>query len=219
MAKYGDAGPPAYIVLKNINYTSEHELGILNNMSDSLSKLNTYIQPPIYNWVSAFSRILDYADLGQSTMNDCGMQYLGMMNFYEKLKFFKNIKIDSVCCKKYGICGETYEKDIVINDDGTIAASRFRFQHRPLAVSDDFTNAFVKTRQVVDYFSNQLPGVGDDKKAFAYSLFYVYFEQYTYIRGVAVMNLLLAVGVVYAAVVVMNKIGRILFDLFFGVGD
>jgi Niemann-Pick C1 protein len=173
-------------------------------MSDSLSKLTAYVQPPIYSWVSTFNRILDSADLGQTAVGICGMQYLGMKTFSEKLQFFKNIKIDSACCKTYGICGETFEKDIVLNDDGSVAASRFRFQHMPCAVSDDFTNAFVKTRQVVDYFSNQLPGAGDDKKAYAYSLFYVYFEQYTYIRGVAIENLLLAVGVVYACVVVIS---------------
>ena len=174
-------------------------------MSDSLSKLSSYIQPPIYSWVASFGRILDFENLGTATINDCGMQYLGMMNFFEKLQFFKNIKIDSVCCKKYGICGETYEKDIVINDDGTVAASRFRFQHRPCRVSDDFTTAFFKTRQVVDFFSNQLyKKPGEEKRAFTYSLFYVYFEQYFYIRAVAIQNLLLAVGVVLAAVVVIS---------------
>lgn len=175
-------------------------------MSDSLSQLSKRVQPPIYSWVAGFGRILDSENLGFSTINDCGMQYLSMLNFYEKLQFFKNIKIDSVCCKKYGICGETYEKDIVTNDDGSIAASRFRFQHRPCAISDDFTSAFYETRTIVDYFSNQLYGHGEDKKAFVYSLFYVYFEQYIYIRGVAIQNLLLAVGVVYAAVVVILKI-------------
>lgn len=173
-------------------------------MSDALSKLSQRVQPPIFSWVSAFGRILDTSNLSPSTINDCDMQYLDMMNFYEKLQFFKNIKIDSVCCKKYGICGETYEKDIVINDDGTVAASRFRFQHRPCRTSDDFINAFYETRYVVDHFSNQIVGSGDNKKAFAYSLFYVYFEQYFYIRGVAIQNLLLALGVVYAAVVVKD---------------
>ena len=41
-----------------------------------------------------------------------------------------------------------------------------------------------------------------DSSAFSYSLFYVYFEQYTFIKGVALQNLLLAVGAVFAAVLV-----------------
>jgi hypothetical protein len=41
------------------------------------------------------------------------------------------------------------------------------------------------------------------KEAFVYSLFYVYFEQYTYVKGIAIQNVLLAVGVVYAAVLVI----------------
>ena len=38
--------------------------------------------------------------------------------------------------------------------------------------------------------------------AFAYSLFYVYFEQYGYIKSVAFENLMLACGAIFGAVVV-----------------
>lgn len=53
---------------------------------------------------------------------------------------------------------------------------------------------------MVDKWSKNLTG---NASAFAYSLFYVYFEQYSYIKGVAFQNLLLACGAVFGAVVVL----------------
>lgn len=53
---------------------------------------------------------------------------------------------------------------------------------------------------LIDKWAKKLPG---QASAFVYSLFYVYFEQYTYIKGVAFQNLMLACGAVFAAVVVL----------------
>jgi len=77
---------------------------------------------------------------------------------------------------------------------GEIESTRFRTQHQPLIWQNDFINSFQETRQVVgiliffllphpfseDYFSNKFKK--PNQKAFAYSLFYVFFEQYEYIR-------------------------------------
>jgi Niemann-Pick C1 protein len=43
-------------------------------------------------------------------------------------------------------------------------------------------------------------------KAFPYSLFYVYYEQYGYIRGVAVQNVLLAISAVFAATLLVSSL-------------
>ena len=40
---------------------------------------------------------------------------------------------------------------------------------------------------------------------YAYSLFYIYFEQYEYIKGLALQNLLIATGVVYIVMVIMKN--------------
>lgn len=42
--------------------------------------------------------------------------------------------------------------------------------------------------------------------AFPYSLVYVYYDQYTYIRAIAVQNLLLAIAVVLLALVIMQNL-------------
>eukprot|EP01138_Halocafeteria_seosinensis_P004784 gb/GECG01004892.1/.p1 GENE.gb/GECG01004892.1/~~gb/GECG01004892.1/.p1 ORF type:complete len:1113 (+),score=109.87 gb/GECG01004892.1/:1-3339(+) len=50
-------------------------------------------------------------------------------------------------------------------------------------------------------FVKQAPG----GTVFPYSLFYVYYEQYNYIRGIALQNFLLALGAVYVAITFLTK--------------
>ena len=52
-----------------------------------------------------------------------------------------------------------------------------------------------------DKYAKNLTKAGG-ASAFAYSLFYVYFEQYGYIKSVAFENLMLACGAIFGAVVV-----------------
>ena len=114
MAKYGEAGPPAYIVLKGINYTNDNDLQILSNMSDTLSKLKEYIQPPVYQWVSSFNQLFRK---GAQWGETCGVtSAVEALSYEDKLKFFIDVKIDSKCCHSYGICGETFVKDIIFDE-------------------------------------------------------------------------------------------------------
>lgn len=50
--------------------------------------------------------------------------------------------------------------------------------------------------------TDKTPGV----EAFPYSLVYVYYDQYAYIRSIAVQNLLLAVAAVLLALVIMQNL-------------
>lgn len=154
---------------------------------------------------------------------------------------FVNVKIESDCCQKFGICGEQFVTDISFNKNGEVDATRFRFQHKPLQYQEDYIRALVETRRVCDKYGKQLQtktfavespvefelnqeapnetksfvsriasAVGLDvfgklynnfsakilgetaaeklgekaNKVFTYSLFYVFYDQYTYIRGV-----------------------------------
>ena len=45
-----------------------------------------------------------------------------------------------------------------------------------------------------------------DKTAYPYSLFYVYYDQYGYIRSVAIENILLGLAVVFLAVTIVQDI-------------
>ena len=60
-------------------------------------------------------------------------------------------------------------------------------------------------RLVVDYVMKPLLETNDDLEVYPYSLFYVYYDQYGYIRSVAIENLLLALAVVFLTVTVIKN--------------
>ena len=75
--------------------------------------MNNTILPPIYTWFSAFSQ---FKSPGASWQQECNTKDISSYSFNEQVKRFRDVKIDSACCKTYGICGETYEKDIVFDE-------------------------------------------------------------------------------------------------------
>jgi hypothetical protein len=61
-------------------------------------------------------------------------------------------------------------------------------------------------RLAVKYVMDPLKALDPKIDAYAYSLFYVYYDQYAYIRSVAIQNLLLALAVVFLAVTIIKSI-------------
>ena len=128
------------------------------------------------------------------------------------------------------MCGEPYLNDISFNDQGEIEASRFRFQHVPLVNQSVYVNAVLQTNAVARTYRNNftlmegrttsknfiLNGEAVDiQTAFPYSLFYVYYDQYLFIRGISVQNLLIGFATIFVAVqLVMNLKGALLTVLF-----
>lgn len=79
------------------------------------------------------------------------------------MRKFVNIKVESDCCQKYGICGEQFVTDVAFDKNGRVSATRFRFSHTPVRYQDDFINDLVLTRRVADLFSEQLVQVDENK--------------------------------------------------------
>lgn len=209
---YGEVGPPAYLVFKNVNYTDEENIETLADISDGLSQLNDTVIKPVYSWVKSFQQFRtdgEWADI-------CGSKEAMNLGFDDAMSKFVQIKIDSDCCQQYGICGEQYVGDVVFNKDGKVISTRFRFQHTMTYTDDDYTRALVETRKVSDTFATRLhtlEGVEDEesgtsevKSVFAYSLFYVFYDQYTYIRGVLAEDTLLACAAVLLAIELITNI-------------
>ena len=81
---------------------------------------------------------------------------------------------------------------------------------------NDYIKALVETRKVADSFSGKLhtlPDLEDPegkfkkvKPVFAYSLFYVYYDQYTYIRGILAEDTLLALAAVLLAIEIITNV-------------
>jgi len=51
---YGDAGPPAYVIFNNVNYTDPENLEQIGLLNQQLSTLNKTVLNPIYSWVTPY---------------------------------------------------------------------------------------------------------------------------------------------------------------------
>ncbi|KAF0721358.1 hypothetical protein AaE_010081, partial [Aphanomyces astaci] len=54
--KYGDAGPPAYIVMRQVNYTDRQVQRSTMDLLDNLSLLDAYMDTPIFAWLNTFNQ-------------------------------------------------------------------------------------------------------------------------------------------------------------------
>ncbi|OWZ10845.1 Patched family protein [Phytophthora megakarya] len=128
--------------------------------------------------------------------------------FYPLVKNFTGISIDSSCCQHFGLCGAQYEGDIIFgdskvgDDDSTsrisITGSRMRFQLNALRNQSMYVNSYYYLHDVTSQWSAKRAAT-----AFPYALVFVFEEQYTYIQGVALQSVLLALAVVFGAVLVL----------------
>ncbi|GMF10718.1 unnamed protein product [Phytophthora lilii] len=129
--------------------------------------------------------------------------------FYPLVKNFTQISIDSSCCQHFGLCGAQYEGDIIFSepkldedsndtDSLSIVGSRMRFQLNAMRNQSMLVNSYYYLHDVTGHWS-----AGRAATAFPYALVFVYEEQYTYIQGVALQSVLLALAVVFGALFVL----------------
>ena len=51
---YGEAGPPAYLVFKDVDYSNEDNLVQMNLIAAQMASLNDTVLAPVYSWVGVF---------------------------------------------------------------------------------------------------------------------------------------------------------------------
>lgn len=78
--------------------------------------------------------------------------------------------------------------------------------HTPMRNSYDYIRAARETRMAVEYALGDLMEKDPNLSAYPYSLFYIYYDQYSYIRSVAIENLLLAMAVVFLIVSLIQNV-------------
>jgi Niemann-Pick C1 protein len=142
----GEAGPPAYLVFNNINYTIPENLDYMSQIQIELASINKTVLSPIYSWVSMFQSYVK----GGTWSEACGSDAVALLSFDEQMKEFVKLKVNDPCCQLYGICGEQFSADIVFDDDGIVVATRFRFQLQPLLYQQDYINGLLETRRATD---------------------------------------------------------------------
>ena len=143
---------------------------------------------------------------GQTWTEACSATGVDKLPYEEQLKRFLSVNIESTCCQSYGICGEQYISDLRFDDDGKLKSSRLRVMTKPLRNSKDYIQAAREARMVVDWSLGEFLKENPDLSVYPYSLFYVFYDQYSYIRSVAIENLLLGLAVVFLAVTVIQDI-------------
>lgn len=89
---YGDAGPPAYLVFKNVNYSDPDNLVQMNLIAAQLATLNDTVLAPVYSWTTGYSNFINAGGIWAA---DCNSGQAAVLNFDEQMKLFVNIKIES----------------------------------------------------------------------------------------------------------------------------
>lgn len=236
---YAEVGPIAYLVLKNVNYTNAYNQDTLDEISDTLSEMKKTVEPPVYSWYKNF---LMFQNHNGNWATDCNTTHINEFTFNQQVQMFIQVPIESVCCKKYSICGEQYQTDIVFDGEGNVKASRFRFQHKALIHQSDFIDSVQDTRKAVDHLSKKLVPYlnsraeldnhalitanidwteisdsydSDEHLAYTYSLFYIYYEQYKTIQGVALQNLMVAIAAVIFSIEILTGLWSAVLVAFF----
>jgi len=146
---YGEAGPPAYIVFKDVDYTNADNLVQMNTIASEMASLNDTVLAPVYSWVGVFQNYITEGTWAEA----CGSAEVAPLGFDEQMANFVKIKIESECCQSYGICGEQYSLDIIFDDTGRVTSSRFRFQHQVQKTQEDYIKGLVETRKACDQYS------------------------------------------------------------------
>lgn len=131
--------------------------------------------------------------------------------FYPLVRNFTQIPIDSACCQHFGLCGAQYEGDIVFKTghnelEGSttgIAASRLRFQVNAMTNQSMFVNSYFYLHELSHQWNAGRGTAPGD--VFPYTLYFVYYEQYTYIQGIALQSIALALAVVLVSVFVLME--------------
>lgn len=216
-ADYVDAGPPSYLVFYNINFSNPVNLELIDKMSDHISSLSTVI-PPLYSWYRDFQKFMNpyYREKCNPNLEELKKQPFGI-----QVKEFLKMKAGADCCTQDAICGEPFKGDITFDENGEIKASRFRFMHVALRRQPIYVNSVIQTNAIVRQYRDkfilydnksktknfQINGKDVDiPTVFPYSLFYVYYDQYLFIRGITVQNLLVGLAVTFIAVQIIATI-------------
>jgi Niemann-Pick C1 protein len=189
----GEAGPPAYIVLKNIDYyavfTNSTKLQQIKDLTTGLSQLSdSYVDLPIYSWIAAMSSWIAQRDT-LAAVSDCPAQIViaSADDFAAMLQTFLSIPITSQCCQSHGICGAQFQTDVHMSSGTTttasVRASRLRFNLKPLRTQRDFVNSFYYLQKVTADLAagidkseqHEQDSSGIDSVTFPYSIYMIYY--------------------------------------------
>jgi len=74
---YGEAGAPAYIVFKDVDYTNTENLSQMNLIASELATLSDTILAPVYSWVGTFQNFIDPGNVWDKACGSTDVSVLG----------------------------------------------------------------------------------------------------------------------------------------------
>lgn len=118
-ARLGEAGPPIYLVLQNINYTHPDTSSAVANFAAQIGGLSNFVVAPVYSWISDFEiwsspDTLSFVTNPSNAGLNCPIP-LSAANFSyasRVAQYVYEIEIESACCQQAGYCGGQYATDI-----------------------------------------------------------------------------------------------------------
>ncbi len=88
----GEAGPPAYVVFNNVNYSYPPNLEVMSEIQIALASLNNSVISPIYTWVTQFQNFINPSG---SWRDACGSDKASLLDFDSQMKLFVAISVNS----------------------------------------------------------------------------------------------------------------------------
>jgi Niemann-Pick C1 protein len=196
---YFDSGPPVYFVTRELNVTQrEHQQQLCSRFTtceqNSLSNVLeaerkranvSYIAAPTASWIDDYFLWLNPVEeaccvnRGEPCFEDrdpaWNITLYGMPEGDEFISYLKRW-IRAPTNQDCPIGGKAaYSNAVVIDAErDTIPASHFRTSHTPLRSQEDFIAAFASARRIADDVSERT-GIS----VFPYSVFYIFFDQYS----------------------------------------
>jgi Niemann-Pick C1 protein len=195
---YFDSGPPVYFVTHELNvtervhqqqlcarFTTCEQESLANVLEVERKRPNiSYIATTPANWLDDYLRWLDpelecCVKNGKACFADrdpgWNITLYGMPEGEEFIQYLQDWIRSPIVeeCPLGGLA--PYSNALVIDvERDTIPASHFRTSHTPLRSQDDFIAAYASARRIADGLTDSI-GV----KVFPYSVFYIFFDQYS----------------------------------------
>lgn len=183
--KYLEVGPPVYVVVKDPKWDDPSHQTADADMVEEWSALD-YVDnmqdwfPSFRAWFTEFKHdIAPDQPIPPENFTDVVKEYLESPCVIQREEY-----------KQHGPCGQYHKDDVVFSSDGTrIVATRLMGATTPLNSQDEFINSYMEAYAETDRFKRL--------DTFPYSLYYIYFAQYSYIVSVAAANIAIAVSAVF----------------------
>ena len=218
--QYLEIGPQSYIIIKSNNWLEADLYDNIDKLIDFLSQKEGLIASSFRVWYQGMFSLRDSQYVNPEMYEVCFKgQDPTIVNDYNKLAaFYMTLTLDHPCCNSFSICGGQFYQDIVFDKNDKIKMSRITFFHEALRKQSDYIESMNNIQDLVDYFLKNMMNSptleiqieNDDFEevksqpkaplsestgsfdAYPYSLFYVFFEQYSYVKGITIQNYMLS---------------------------